>query len=369
MIRVVSVAVMLVAVVGLTAQPPGGPPPGGSGSGGVPIPSSQPPAEPPSQKKDDGPKSAAKAGPQVFDVKLADDSTVRVTPIDPALSVTTKYGKLTIPVADVRRIDFGFRFPDGVEAKIKQAVDDLGSPVFQAREEAQKSLLGFAELSVPALKGVANSPDKEVATRAAAVLKQLKEKLPDEKYNLRDYDVVETAEFTFQGTVEATVLKVTTQYFGQTTLKVADVRSVRGRGAGAGGNEVINVDAAEYGKVNDQAWLDTGLEVSADRPLELVTTGSVDLWPQQPGGYVVSADGQPRQGTAPPIIGPNGQPHSYAPGQLIGRIGTSGTPFVVGANYKTTRPGATGKLYLKIAASPWGNNSTGTYKVTVKAGG
>jgi hypothetical protein len=57
------------------------------------------------------------------------------------------------------------------------------------------------------------------------------------------------------------------------------------------------------------------------------------------------------------------------PGQLIGRVGDAGTPFPVGASYKAAHGPGTGKLYLKIAASPWGNGSTGTYKVAVKAGG
>ena len=83
----------------------------------------------------------------------------------------------------------------------------------------------------------------------------------------------------------------------------------------------------------------------------------------------MTADGQPRQGQAPPILGPNGQAYTYLPGQLIGRVGASGTPFPVGTNYKAARAPGSGKLYLKIAASPWGNNSTGTYKVTVKTGG
>ncbi|HEY2786913.1 MAG TPA: hypothetical protein VGJ05_18270 [Fimbriiglobus sp.] len=355
--RIVSSGALFLALVGLAAQPPG--------NGSKPGPVTQPPVA----KKGEPPAAKAKPGPPAFDVKLADDSTVRVVPLEPTLAVSTKYGKLTIPVADVRRIDFGFRFPEGVEAKVKQAVEDLGAPVFQVREDAQKALLGFAELAVPALKQAVNSSDKEVSTRAGVLLKQLKESLPNEKYNLRDYDKIETAEFSFQGRVEATRLKVATQYFGETILKVADLRSVRGRGPGGEADDTVPVDAARYGRPNDQTWLDTKIEVSAGRPLEVTATGKVDLWPQQAGGYVVTADGQPRQGTAPPIVAANGQSFHFAPGTLIGRIGETGMPFAIGSNYKSARTGLNGKLYLKIAGSPWGNNSTGTYKVTVKAGG
>src|SRR5262245_56595646 len=108
MTRLVSVAVLLFAVVGLAGQPPGG-------AAGTPQvkPDDPPPTLNKPAAKGDQPPAKEKPEQAAFDVRLADDSTVRVLPIDPTLAVTTKYGKLTIPVTEVRRIDFGVRFPDG----------------------------------------------------------------------------------------------------------------------------------------------------------------------------------------------------------------------------------------------------------------
>jgi hypothetical protein len=41
----------------------------------------------------------------------------------------------------------------------------------------------------------------------------------------------------------------------------------------------------------------------------------------------------------------------------------------VGASFKQAGAPASGKLYLIIAPSNWGNDSAGEYKVTVKSGG
>jgi hypothetical protein len=49
---------------------------------------------------------------------------------------------------------------------------------------------------------------------------------------------------------------------------------------------------------------------------------------------------------------------------LIGRIGSGGVPFAIGATYKG-KVTDSGKLYLRIVASPWNCDSTGTYKVAV----
>src|SRR5262245_33034869 len=60
-----------------------------------------------------GETSDARIEGAVFEVRLADDTQMKVALLDATLPVTTKYGKLIIPAADIRRLDFGFRYPEG----------------------------------------------------------------------------------------------------------------------------------------------------------------------------------------------------------------------------------------------------------------
>jgi hypothetical protein len=319
-------------------------------------------------KKDDTEKKAAPPkppGPPEFEIRFADDSTVRANLLDPAVVVTTKYGKLTIPISEIRRIELGFRFPEGVEAKVTAAVNDLGAADFAVREAAEKTLLELKEFALPAVRKAAKSPDKEVVKRAESLLAQFKEKLPDDRKEPKEYDTVETGEFTFQGKVETVALKARTKYFAESSLKIAELRGVRM--AGVDSSDAIVIDASKYGRPNDQTWLETNIELTAGKPLEITVTGTIDLWPQQGGQYVVGPNGQPQQGSVQ-IISPSGRAYQYSSGTLIGRVGPQGEPFVVGASFKSARINSSGKLYFKIAGSPWGNPSSGSYKATVKAG-
>ena len=319
------------------------------------------------------PKTPAADGPPEFEARFADDSSVRLTVLDPAVAVTTKYGKLTIPVADVKRVDLGFRYPEGVEAKVEAAAADLGSPGFRSREEAEKALVGFGEFAVPAVRRALKSTDPEVVRRAEAVMKRLKDKLPDEKLEQQDHDVVETTEFTVRGRLDGPGLKTRTRYFGEVTMRLNELRGLKAVGVVAADGKVA-IDAARYAKQGWAAWMDTGVDVSADRPLEVTCTGQIDQWSQTPGQYMAGPQGT--QAAAPGM--PNGRPVLAVPagpggqfvrsGAVVGRIGADGAPFYVGASYKAAKAPATGRLYLIIAPSNWGNDSTGGYEVKIKAG-
>ena len=52
-------------------------------------------------------------------------------------------------------------------------------------------------------------------------------------------------------------------------------------------------------------------------------------------------------------------------GTLLGRIGDSGKAFVIGESYEGI-PEREGKLLLHIVASPWNNDSTGSYRVRIR---
>src|SRR5207248_2285248 len=93
-----------------------------------------------------------------------------------------------------------------------------------------------------------------------------------ERLHLPRQDTVVAMDFTIVGQIDATSLKVKSPYFGDTSLQLSDLRSVRSLGSD---REVrVAVDAARYGGPQEQ-WLETGVEVRSGALLQLVATGNV----------------------------------------------------------------------------------------------
>ncbi len=344
-------------------------------------------AQTPDPKKADDPKPTPTAkgpppGVTEFDVTMADSSRFRVSTQDTSVTLVSRYGTLLIPLTDVRRMELGFRYPDGVEAKVEEAAAKLGSASFREREDSERALLEFKEFAVPTLRRAAKSTDPEVVRRAESVLKKLTDKLPEEKLSIKDYDLVVTTEFTIRGRVQAPAMKVRTKYFGEVELKLAETRTMTMLLAGAMSGE-LSLDSAKYARQGWTTWMDTEIDVSADMPIEITCTGQIDQWIQSPGQYMAgprgtgaAAPGFPGGGAGGGFVGgPAGRGMApgmvggqYSSGSVIGKVGQNGTPFVIGESYKQSRAPATGRLYLIIAPSNWNNDSVGTYKVKVKSG-
>jgi hypothetical protein len=291
------------------------------------------------------------------EVRFADGSTVRMVLTQSNVDITTRYGKLAVPVADIRRIEFGHRYPDGVEAKINALVGRLALTEARDREAAVRDLLVYRELAYPALRRVAAGTDPDLATRANAAIRQLEEKVGADKMKIRDQDTIHAAEFSVAGRIEAPTLKGQTAYFGEVTVKVAEVRMIRFVG-GTGGETELVIDAAKYAAMSQDQWMDTEVDLNEGAELQITATGIVDLYPTG-GNYKVGPDAMPRMGTSP-----DGNPS----GMLLGRIGTNGKVFQVGAKYTGTVTDG-GRLYLRIACSPWNNASTGSYAVKIVPNG
>jgi hypothetical protein len=291
--------------------------------------------------------------PEAAEVRFADGSAVRMLLTQPAVDVTTRYGKLSVPVADLRRIEFATRYPDGVPAKIEAAIARLTDPDRKARQAAEAELRTFRELAYPALKRAAASADLDRALQASLLVKWLEEKVGPEKLRVRDQDTIHAAEFTVAGKIEASTLKGRTTYFGEVTVQVSELRSIRFLG-GTGEEKELAVEAARFAALSQDVWLDTEVDVTDGAALEIQASGIVDLWPQG-GNYKVGPDAMPRMGNSP-----DGNPA----GMLLGRIGERGKVFQVGAKF--SGPVADGgRLYLRIACSPWNNPSAGSYAVKI----
>jgi hypothetical protein len=287
------------------------------------------------------------------EVRFADGSTVRVTLLQPSVDVQTRYGKLTIPVQEIRRIDLGLHLSEATQQRIEAAVKQLGSDAYKERDQAVRQLVALGAQAVPALHQAAKSRDLEAAHRAEAALEQIRARVPEQAQQVRADDLVETAVFPVVGRIVTPSLKARSAYFGDIDLRLTELRQVRLQGS-AGDRDVL-VDASKHGSAPGQ-WLDTGVEVSDRSRLRISAAGSVDLWPQTPGQYMTNPKG----------YGNNANADGALPGMLVGRVGESGNVFRIGDTYEGHAK-ERGRLFLHIVPSPWNNASSGSYRVQIMA--
>lgn len=173
-------------------------------------------------KADDEPKKTARPAETVVEVKLTDDSVIKLTLLDTQVEFQTPHGKLNIPVSEIRRVDLGMRIPDDVAAVIQAAAADLGSPQFRKREEAMALLLKYREKSYPTLKLAAKSADAEVAKRAEELMEKLQNMVPESRLEMPDYDVIQTDLSKIAGKIMTPTLRAHSFTFGDVPLKLAD---------------------------------------------------------------------------------------------------------------------------------------------------
>lgn len=289
------------------------------------------------------------------EARLLDGSQVMFTILQEHVTVQTRYGKLTVPIHDIRRIEFALHLSRADIGRIEDAIGKLGSNQFAEREKAAAELDRLGERAYPALMKASKSRDKETAARASQLIEALRKRLPDERLRVRKHDVLHTTEFTIVGRIEDETLKARSELFGDVKLRLAQLRELRGVGVG---REIqVVVDAARYA-AQAESWLETDVEVSTGSELRVTATGQVDLWPVggQNGQYVTGPAGTAGWGKGP-----------YPGGALLGRIGPSGKVFVLGADYTGT-PQEDGKLYLSIVPSAWNNAASGSYTVSINSG-
>jgi hypothetical protein len=161
------------------------------------------------------------------EVRFTDNSTLKLMLLDEKIDITTPYGKLSVPVADVQMLEFATRIPEEVVKKVEKAIADLGSPEFKAREIATAELLKLGEKAYPALVEAAKSNDAEVKRRAESVLERIKQNIPAENLKVRKNDVLTTEQSKFSGRIDVGSLRVNTTQFGEVQLKLSDARSLR----------------------------------------------------------------------------------------------------------------------------------------------
>jgi hypothetical protein len=113
--------------------------------------------------------------------------------------------------------------------------------------------------------------------------------------------------------------------------------------------------------LQNEVWLDTGLDVTEHGRLTISATGEIDMYATS--GYVGQYVGTPKGKKAWP--GSTGLP--IEPGTLIGRIGENGKSFVVKDEFDDSAPG-TGRLFLRVAGNPYNVQTSGHYTIKIHGG-
>lgn len=182
------------------------------------------------------------AGVEV-EVRCIDDSTLKVRILDEKLELVTKYGFLQVSVADIRKIEFAPRCPPDVAEKIALAIARLGHADFATRERATAELKAYRERAYPFVLKTLKHDDPEVSRRAEEVVRAIQSRVPAALLEPRDHDVVYTDDSRISGRLTAESLRVVTSMFGEQTLKLADLRSLRG-GAGLTADDAASAPPA-----------------------------------------------------------------------------------------------------------------------------
>src|SRR5205823_1174530 len=99
--------------------------------------------------------------PNIAEVRFGDGSVVRMTLLQENLEVQTKYGKLQIPLSEVRRVEFGLHVPPEMNQQITQSIKRLASEVYKERDVATKELVQVGHFAFPSLQKASRSSDSE----------------------------------------------------------------------------------------------------------------------------------------------------------------------------------------------------------------
>ncbi len=165
-----------------------------------------------------------------LEIRFTDGSLLKLRLRDEKLEVKTPYGKLAVPVADIQRIEFATRIAEDDARKITAAVSRLGKDDFEMRKTAIEELSRFGVRAYPALVTAAQSDDPEVRKRAEELMEKIRAVVPEADLEVRKHDLIYLENWKILGNIEATTFKANTAQFGEVTVKLADIRSLKAEG-------------------------------------------------------------------------------------------------------------------------------------------
>jgi hypothetical protein len=189
------------------------------------------------------------------EVRLIDNSKIVLTLLDSMVPIQTPHGKLMVPLAEVRKIEFGFRVPEEIAKQIDAAMADLADMDTRKRDLAGERLLKIGPRAHPAVVRASKGANRDLAITARQLLEKFQERFSEERLPRHEMDVIHTDDAKIAGRIEITGVRVLTPQFGDKTLKLADIMSVRSILPGAPDSEVVTVLPGPDNLLNHQGQI------------------------------------------------------------------------------------------------------------------
>jgi len=165
--------------------------------------------------------------PRAVEVKLKDGGVLKLTLVDDVIEIAGRYGTLRIAPVDIRRIEFAERLTEATQKQIDKALADLDSRDETVRAAAATQLVALGRQAYPAMLKLAENKDSIPGKEAAKILEKIQDAVEEKDLSPRATDVIHTGDSTITGTVVPPALRVHTSQFGELSLKVTDIRSLR----------------------------------------------------------------------------------------------------------------------------------------------
>lgn len=174
----------------------------------------------------ESPKSRSKT-PQIIDARFVDGSNLKLTMASDAIEIVSPYGRLKVPMDEIKSVEFATRIPADLAARIDAWIADLGNPQFPVREGAGVELGQMKARAYHALVAATKHKDPEIAKRAGELVERIREDVPADQLEFRPHDVIITGHSKISGRIEGAALPASTAQFGDVALKLNDLQTLR----------------------------------------------------------------------------------------------------------------------------------------------
>jgi len=275
---------------------------------------------------------------------MRDGTRLAGIPEGEGVKVKTAYGTLTVPMRELVRIRFCSSVDSNLSEKIAGLIQQLGHEEFDLREEATEKLTAIGLPALKALEKAQQSEDEEIKARAEKLVAQLEGNVeePDEdELHLipleGEEDEVETAEFTIKGRIEEQSFMVKTRY-GSLGFKRADILSIVFQEPLV---TRLSFDVPGATLAEKNSWFDSQADLAEGEEFRLKASGILTLATHN--GTKCGPDGTRSIKRIPPPAF-----KEFPTGSLVGKIGKTGKPFLVGTDYDGVVE-KKGRLFLGIS--------------------